>query len=262
MENKLDFVEETPQEKELRKKVQNKAKDLRIRWAQKGLFDIFEIIENECILIRKPLKNINVSGFTTYLNDNFVIFLNTTYTLGHERFSAAHELGHYILHESKLKKDKILFDNQTIEYEATQFAVEFLMPEEGVREIFDKIVKLPPNKIQPRHIVRMHNYFKVSYSAMLKRLVFLGLCNRDLYGGLRAVASLENNEVLKKLEMNEGYDFSLIESSNVNYISKEYEEIIRSNFENNKISYKKLESLLHFIGKKPQDYGYEVLEDE
>lgn len=262
MENNLDFIEETPREKELRKKVQNKARDLRIRWSQKGLFDIFEIIENECILIRKPLKNINVSGFTTYLNDNFIIFLNSTYTLGHERFSAAHELGHYILHESRLKKEKILFDNKKIEYEATQFAVEFLMPEEGVREIFDKIVKLPSDRIQPRHIIRMHNYFRVSYSAMLKRLVFLGLCNRELYSELRGIASLENKEVLKKLEMQEGFDSSLIESSNANYISKEYEKIIRDNFENNKISYKKLASLLNFIGKEPQDYGYEVLEDE
>jgi hypothetical protein len=38
--------------------------------------------------------------------------------------------------------------------------------------------------------------------------------------------------------------------------------LLNNNFENNKISYKKLASLLNFIGKKPQDYGYKVLEDE
>ncbi len=46
------------------------------------------------------------------------------------------------------------------------------------------------------------------------------------------------------------------------YVSKEYEEIIRRNYETGKISYKRLEFLLDFIGKDPADYGYEVSDDE
>lgn len=70
-----------------------------------------------------------------------------------------------------LKKEKIYFSNEKYETEdlrADIFAAEFLMPEDYVKEVFYKIVKVDKNNILPRHIIRMHNYFKVSYKAMLK----------------------------------------------------------------------------------------------
>jgi hypothetical protein len=42
----------------------------------------------------------------------------------------------------------------------------------------------------------------------------------------------------------------------VRSISTEYIEVVRRNFEDNKISYGKLEEMLGFIGKTPEDYGY------
>ncbi len=241
--------------------IQERAEEIRIKWAKKGLFDIFEILENECILIRNPLKTKEISGFTTYFSENFIVLLNSSFTLGHERFSGAHELGHLILHRDQLFKESLMNMNDVNEIEATIFAVEFLMPENGIKEIFFKIVGLEPNQVDYRHVIRMHQYFKVSYKAMLKRLVYLGLCDENRYEYLEDLCTLINKDLLQEVTRKEGYLCNLIDVSNAKYVSKEYEEIIRNNYETGKISFGKLEYLLEFIGKKPIDFAYEVSED-
>lgn len=245
-----------------RLRIQEAAEDVRVKWARKGLSDVFEILENQCILIRKPLGTTEISGFTTYFSDNFIVFLNSAFTLGHERFSAAHELGHLVLHHDQLIKENLLYVDEVMEREATVFAVEFLMPITGVKEVFYKIVAVEPNQVDYRHVIRMHHYFNVSYKAMLKRLIYLGLCDESLYVELSDYCTLENQELLQKLTKKEGYDCSLIVVSNAQYVSKEYEEIIRKNYETGKIAFGKLESLLGFIGKDPADFGYEVPDDD
>ncbi|NLB77999.1 MAG: hypothetical protein GXX92_07140 [Clostridiales bacterium] len=54
----------------------------------------------------------------------------------------------------------------------------------------------------------------------------------------------------------EGYTTDLITPSMVRSISTEYIKIVRRNYEGGKISYGKLEELLGFIEKVPEDYGY------
>jgi len=262
MSKTYNFLDNTKEEKQIRLTIREKAEEFRLRWAKKGLFDIFEILENECILIRKPLETNEISGFTTYFDESFIVFLNSLYTLGHERFSGAHELGHLVLHRDRLLKEHLLVRDELTEREATIFAVEFLMPALGVEEIFHKIVGVEPKYVNAKHVIRMHNYFKVSYKAMLKRLVYLKLCDVELYDELSDYCTLKNAEVLQELTKKEGYDCSLIKNSYAKYVSREYEEIIKRNFELGKISFKRLEFLLDFIGKVPADYGYEVFEDE
>jgi Zn-dependent peptidase ImmA (M78 family) len=257
-----DFLDNTKEEKLRRFEIREIADEFRLKWAKKGIIDIFEILENECILIRKPLKTAEISGFTTYFDGNFIVFLNSSYTLGHERFSAAHELGHFVVHKERLLKENLLKSDELTEREATMFAVEFLMPASGIEEIFYKIVGVEPKNVNVKHVIKMHNYFKVSYKAMLKRLVYLKLCDISLYEELCDYCTFENAELLQELTKKEGYDCLLIKNSNAMYVSKEYEEIIKQNYESGKISYKRFEFLLEFIGKDPIDYGYEVPEDE
>lgn len=255
-------LNETMQEKKDRIRIQECAENVKIKWAKKGLSDIFEILENECILIRNPLNTKEISGFSTYFSENFIVFLNSSFTLGHERFSGAHELAHLILHRDQLLRENLIDANEINEKEATIFAVEFLMPETGIKEIFYKIVGLNSNEVDYRHVIRMHHYFKVSYKAMLKRLVYLGLCDENLYERLADFCTLDNKDKLQELTKKEGYECDLIDVSNIRYVSKEYEEIIRSNYEKGKISFGKLESLLEIIGKKPVDFDYEVPDDD
>lgn len=254
-------------DEKLRLEVKQLADSVRLKWAYKGFTDIFAIIENCAFLIRKPLETKEVSAFTTYMSDTFIVFLNSSFSLGHERFSAAHELYHIeynseILKREKLHIDKIAGEIINEDYRADIFAAEILMPEDAVKSVFYKLVNISPELIEPRHIVRLNSYFNVSYSAMLKRFIQLGLCDKAKYPGLRSYGDLEKTAELQEITRKEGFSIDLLLPSNVTKISSEYIEYSKANFENNKISYGKLAELLSYIGKKPEDYGYEKLKEE
>lgn len=242
-----------------RLKIKEMAEEVRIKFAKKGLSDIFDILSESSFLIRKPLDLDEFSGFITYFEDHFIVYLNSNFTLGHERYTAAHELYHIIYNEDILKREKVFIDKEKYKEEeekADVFAAEFLMPEDYVKEVFYKIVNVDKDRLKARHIVRMHNYFKVSYKAMLKRLVQLNLCSSKKYFDLIDIASLENKEKLQALTREEGFSIDLIVPSRVTYIPKEYLIYVKSNYENGKITYDELKETLAYIDLKPQDLGY------
>lgn len=242
-----------------RLKIKEMAEEVRIKFAKKGLSDIFDILSESSFLIRKPLDLDELSGFITYFEDHLIVYLNSNFTLGHERYTAAHELYHIIYNEDILKREKVFIDKEKYKEEeekADVFAAEFLMPEDYVKEVFYKIVNVDKDKVEPKHVVRMHNYFKVSYKAMLKRLVQLNLCSSKKYFDLIDIASLENKEKLQALTREEGFSIDLIVPSRVTYIPKEYLIYVKSNYENGKITYDELKETLAYIDLKPQDLGY------
>jgi len=258
--NNLNLPEES-----FRLQIKDLAEDVRIKFARKGLSDIFDILSEAAFLIRKPLDIEELSGFTTYFEEQFIVYLNSNFTLGHERYTGAHELYHLIYNADILKKEKILLDDQKHKAEdakADVFASEFLMPEDYVKEVFYKIVNVDKDSVLPRHIIRMHNYFKVSYKAMLKRLIQLNLCSIDKYEELVDICSLENTELLQSLTIREGYSIDLITPSKETYVSKEYIEFIKTNYERGNISYKNMKNSLEFIGLAPEQFGYEYPQEE
>ena len=258
--NNLNLPEES-----FRLQIKDLAEEVRIKFARKGLSDIFDILSEAAFLIRKPLDIEELSGFTTYFEGQFIVYLNSNFTLGHERYTGAHELYHLIYNADILKKEKILLDDQKHKAEdakADVFASEFLMPEDYVKEVFYKIVNVDKNSILPRHIIRMHNYFKVSYKAMLKRLIQLNLCSIDKYEELVDICSLENTEQLQSLTRREGYSIDLITPSKETYVPKEYIEFIKTNYERGNISYKNMKNSLEFIGLAPEQFGYEYPQEE
>ena len=258
--NNLNLPEES-----FRLQIKDLAEEVRIKFARKGLSDIFDILSEAAFLIRKPLDIEELSGFTTYFEEQFIVYLNSNFTLGHERYTGAHELYHLIYNADILKKEKILLDDQKHKAEdakADVFASEFLMPEDYVKEVFYKIVNVDKNSVLPRHIIRMHNYFKVSYKAMLKRLIQLNLCSIDKYEELVDICSLENTELLQSLTIREGYSIDLITPSKETYVSKEYIEFIKTNYERGNISYKNMKNSLEFIGLAPEQFGYEYPQEE
>lgn len=254
MDKKINIPDEL-----FRLRMKELAEEVRIKFAKKGLSDIFDILSETAFLIRKPLETDDLSGFITYYEDHFIVYLNSNFTLGHERYTGAHELYHIIYNEDILKKEKVFIDKEKYKEEerkADVFAAEFLMPEDYVKEMFYKMVNVGPNEIQPKHVVRMHNYFKVSYKAMLKRLIQLKLCSPDKYFQLIHIASLENKEKLQALTREEGYSIDLIVPSKVTYIPKEYLVYVKANYENRKITYQELKRTLEFIGLSPEELGY------
>lgn len=248
----------------LRLKIKELAGDIRYKYSKKGLSDIFDIISEGAFLIRLPLETDEVSGFSTYLDQLFVVFLNSNFTLGHERFSGAHELYHISYNADILKKEKLLLGNIQPEedYKADIFAAEFLMPEDYVKEVFYKIVNVDPDSVLHRHVIRMNNSFKVSYKAMLKRLIQLGLCSIDKYEKLLNICSLQNAKELQILTRKEGYDISLIVPSKQFYVPQQYIEFVKSNYENKDISFNNMKNCLEFLGLTTEQFGYNYPEEE
>ncbi len=248
----------------LRLKIKGLAEEARYKFSKKGIVDIFEILEDVAFFIRKPLDIYDISGFTTYFNNEFVVFLNSSFTLGHERFTAAHELYHILYNDDLLKKEKLLINDNVYrdgDEKTNIFASEFLMPEDYVKDLFYKLVNTNKDKVEVRHVVRLNSTLKVSYKAMLKRLIQLDLCDISLYERLSTYGTLDKKEELREITKTEGYDISLIIPSNVSYVSKEYLEIAKQNYENGKISYGKITELLSFINETPDNYGYSEPDD-
>jgi Zn-dependent peptidase ImmA (M78 family) len=256
----LQYIELKIPKESFRLQIKELAENERMKFSRKGLSDIFDILSEVSFLIRKPLDIEGLSGFSTYFEDQFIVFLNSNFTLGHERFTGAHELYHLIYNADILKKEKILINTEKYKEEedcAYVFASEFLMPEDYVKEVFYKIANVDKYSVVPRHIIRMQQYFKVSYKAMLKRLIQLDLCSFDKYDELLDICSLKNVERLQSLTEREGYSTDLIKKSKETYIPKVYVEYLKANYERGNISYKNLKRSLEFINLTPEQFGYE-----
>lgn len=125
----------------------------------------------------------DVSGVLVLRESSPVIFINADQHSNRQRFTIAHEIGHYLLH----KQEQVHVDNEFSvvyrnnksstgedqhEIEANQFAAEILMPENCVEKY------LSENKITTiteTTIAEMAEFFGVSLQAMTIRLSVLGL---------------------------------------------------------------------------------------
>lgn len=77
----------------------------------------------------------------------WVITVNSLHHPNRQRFTIAHELGHYIKHsaDSDSFEDKVFFRNgdvNVMETEANRFAAELLMPEKSFRQFINETSKL------------------------------------------------------------------------------------------------------------------------
>jgi Zn-dependent peptidase ImmA (M78 family) len=107
------------------------------------------------------------------ISDNlFEIGVNSNHHPNRQRFSMAHEYGHYLLHRGKIHEmpdgEQILHrngDRNRIEYQANNFASEFLMPERNVRKAF---------RGSGGNLKKMADFLGVSKEALKYRLENLG----------------------------------------------------------------------------------------
>jgi Zn-dependent peptidase ImmA (M78 family) len=240
----------------LRLEIKSKAEEVRYRWSKKGFTDIFDIVNEKALLIKKPFATSGVnhfSGFSTYLDEHFILFINTAYTLGHQRFTAAHELYHLEFDADFLTRCKVVNeDDEENEQRANVFASEFLMPEDAIKEYFLK--HLNGLEIRPYHVVRMHNLFKVSYKAMLVKLFQFGYIVEAQFEKLKKMGRIEEQTNLLNLTKKQGFNTDLILPTNDSSIPDKFIHYIIDNYDNKKISYGRLEGFLEFIGSKPEEF--------
>lgn len=175
----------------------------RVKWAEKKANKLLDSLNINQIPI--PVEeiahrlNINISyepfegdlsGVLFRDNSDTIIGVNSNESDKRQRFTIAHELGHFVLHEGdQLHIDhnfKVNFRNSVSsqgsnfnEIEANAFAASLLMPEKLVREIYETSI---PNGVDPfsdddhsKEIALLAKLFNVSKTAMLIRLSKLDL---------------------------------------------------------------------------------------
>lgn len=91
-------------------------------------------------------------------------------------FTAAHELGHLVLHKGAYVSD-MFEENEKEEGEANRFASYFLMPHEEFITQLEKCQGLHWVDI----ILKVKRFFNVSYKTVLMRLVDYKLADKDIY---------------------------------------------------------------------------------
>lgn len=136
------------------------------------------------VVRKKQNKDSDISGFLFRDNERTVIGVNSFHSLSRQRFTVAHELGHYLLHsqsDDRMYIDRnfeVMFrDNRssdgsnTEEREANLFAAELLMPEHFLREDLAAISRL--DLVDDHFIKQLARKYKVSFQAMLFRLTNL-----------------------------------------------------------------------------------------
>ena len=110
------------------------------------------------------------SGSLSFSNGVWVIRVNKSQNPRRQRFTIAHELGHYMMHRNKSESftDEVFFRTEKkdlIEYRANEFASQLLMPEEKVRSAITQGIK---------NLGELSERFNVSSAAMKVRVQELG----------------------------------------------------------------------------------------
>ena len=121
----------------------------------------------------------NDSGSAEFRNENdFTIFISDSTTVERDRFTIAHELGHYVLHylwpirngETPSPKRALRYGSDRAEWEANWFAAAFLMPKE------DFLEAAKASKVSSKYDFQaLAGHFGVSASAAKVRAKALGL---------------------------------------------------------------------------------------
>jgi Zn-dependent peptidase ImmA (M78 family) len=117
--------------------------------------------------------------------EHAIIGVNEAHHLNRQRFTLAHELGHFLLHHSAssvfIDASPVFFRDETSsdgsklqEIEANTFAAELLMPEELLRKFINN---QPLDAFDERAVRRLAAQFGVSAQALTIRLTRLGLIN-------------------------------------------------------------------------------------
>lgn len=136
--------------------------------------DIFSLAHTipQLTLVFYPMGD-HLSGMCIRNDGNPVIAVNSSMSVGRQRFSMAHELFHLYFDEnehSTVCSMKIGCGNE-IEKVADQFASYFLMPPVALSEAIKKIHPSSVDSLGIKEIVKLEQYFGVSRQAMLYRLI-------------------------------------------------------------------------------------------
>lgn len=189
------------------------------------------------IIVKFPSKDKKLSGFCIEKSGYKCIYINSNTSLGRQRFSLWHEYYHLITGDGiGISYDDELDYNES-ECRAHLFSSLFIMPENIVRNcIENKNINMP--FIKNVDILDMANKFRVSFSAMLYRIIQI----YPEYGNdLRKRFGFANNEKkLRDFAINNNLSITYETITKDFYINKIFFEQIEKNFKEKKINDEKI----------------------
>jgi Zn-dependent peptidase ImmA (M78 family) len=123
-------------------------------------------------------------------DDSASILINGGHHKHRQKFTKAHELGHYLMHKQKgthVDKNSFFFRSESIkgyhiiEIEANRFAAELLMPKHLIEQEIAKIGDDSFDIFIEKNIEDLATTFNVSQMAMSLRLEKLGYLNKKMW---------------------------------------------------------------------------------
>jgi len=216
--------------------------------------DIYKILTIENVACIKRPMDTEISGAYFSAEKAKVILINTAKTIGHQNFTAAHELYH-ALFEDGLETRACTVGRFDIRNEretaADFFATHFLMPEEGIRYYLARRMK-NREELELADVIYLEQLYGVSHLAMLKRLVELNIM--DNKAKEEFLPNIRNNAIML------GYDDWLYRPSQDSYMISDYAEKVKLAYDKELISFSKYEELLADAGLDP-DFDEEEVAD-
>lgn len=166
------------------KKIENRASSILSEFnITKAPVDIKAIVLKKGITIKPYDLGENVSGMLVIKGDEGIISYNPTESIVRQRFTMAHELGHFILHKKTQdvfvdKQFQVHFRNENSatgqdnqELEANSFAAAILMPKDLLLTEIKKHDFDLGDEFAMKELAKL---FNVSLQAMTFRMVNLG----------------------------------------------------------------------------------------
>ncbi|MCU7491351.1 MAG: ImmA/IrrE family metallo-endopeptidase [Ignavibacteria bacterium] len=196
--------------------------------------------DNNVITVFRKLDP-DFSGMALKADEMNFILINASHSIGRQNFTILHEMYHLFIQTSfsSMLCNAGAFDKQQgIEYEADWFAVNALMPEQGILE------RIPASELKKNislaTILDIEQYFACSRSALLIQLKEMNL-----------ITSEQFHEFKNKVKYNAklyGYDTALYNEGNDGMVIGDYGLKARTLFEREFISESNYASLMREIG--------------
>lgn len=142
--------------------------------------DVRAALQSFGITVRVQPMESGVSGMLVVNASKATIAVNSEHSAARQRFTLAHELGHYLLHrkEQNVFVDAPLYRNKKsslgtdrLEVEANAFASAFLLPE----KLLGGEVKAPVDPLDEAQLQHLASRYAVSVQAVVYRLMRLNL---------------------------------------------------------------------------------------
>lgn len=203
----------------------------------------------------KLLAKLNVITVFKEMTDNFsgmavknsvgnFMMVNAGDILARQHFTIGHELYHLYIQENfqnRICKVGVFDKKDKEEYNADWFASYLLMPEDGIFEILPKD-ELGLNKISLNTVVKMEQYFGVSRTALLNRLMFIDMITKPKLLELKEPGTIRRSALLM------GYSDELYESGNANKVIGDYGEKAKKLYDKEQLSETDFYGLMLDIG--------------